>query len=472
MRWGTSVAFVVAAACTACSGGNGHPIDASHDGIPVGCGDGVRISPEQCDGTDLGSATCGTALAPGWIGVVSCTASCEINVANCSTPATTYNSETDSGKWSTFDLTTLFPGAKGFIGSAFDGRYMYFSPNSNGAADGIVAQYDTTQGGFGSSQSWKTFDVSTVDSNAKGFQGAAFDGRYLYLIPYNNGAIYSGTIARFDTQAAGGFGDAGSWLTFDISTVDPNARGYVRAAFDGRYLYLSPHYNGVYHGIVARYDTQGAGGFANASSWSTFDISTVNPGAKGFLGIDFDGRYVYFAPYYDGTVYDGLAVRYDTQNNDGFAASSSWATFDMQSIDPDAVGFRGMVFDGQYIYFAQYYDGVATMPVYNGIIMRYDTHQAFTSPARMAPVRHRRGRQPQRQGLHRRHVRRSLHLLRAVLRQPHLRRRRAALRHPGTVQRRRLVDDVRHPDRESRLALLPGCRVRRPVRLLRPELHG
>lgn len=362
----------------ACSGGSGHPTDATSDVvIPAGCGDGIKDGAEQCDKADLGGATCATAAAPGWVGVVSCTASCQFNVAGCNPPATTWNTLTDAGKWSTFDVSTLFPGAKGFSSSAFDGRYLYLVPNSNGAADGIVTRYDT-QGGFGSSGSWSTFDVSTVNASAKGFQGAAFDGRNVYFVPYNNGA-YDGVIARYDTQSAGGFGGSAAWSTFDIATLDPNARGFVRAAFDGRYLYLAPHYNGAYHGIAVRYDTQAD--FTQASSWSTFDVSTVNAAAKGFLGAVFDGHYVYLIPYYDGAAYDGLVMRYDPQAAGGFAAAASWTGFNVAGVNGNAVGFYAGTFDGRYLYLGQYYDGAATMPNYGGFTARYDTQANFASAA-------------------------------------------------------------------------------------------
>src|SRR5262245_51480414 len=51
------------------------------------------------------------------------------------------------------------------------------------AADAPVATYnDLTD-----PSKWAAFDVSTVNPKAKGFIGAGFDGRYLYLVPYNNG---------------------------------------------------------------------------------------------------------------------------------------------------------------------------------------------------------------------------------------------------------------------------------------------
>lgn len=45
------------------------------------CGDGVRNGGEQCDGSDLGGATC---LSQGFdMGSISCTASCTLNVSLC-----------------------------------------------------------------------------------------------------------------------------------------------------------------------------------------------------------------------------------------------------------------------------------------------------------------------------------------------------------------------------------------------------
>ena len=37
--------------------------------------------------------------------------------------------------------------------------------------------------------------------------------------------------------------------------LDPLCKGYIGAGFDGRYLYMIPYNNGVNHGRVARYET-------------------------------------------------------------------------------------------------------------------------------------------------------------------------------------------------------------------------
>lgn len=365
--------ILVLAACG--GGGTAKPPDARQPDAPPGCGDGVRVGVEQCDGTDLGSASCGTATAPGWVGVLSCTSLCQINVAGCNPPSTNWSTLTTAGSWSTFDVSTLYTGAKGFAGAVFDGRYVYFVPNNNGAPDGLVVRYDTTTG-IGLSTSWESFDISTLTPAAKGFIGGAFDGRYVYFVPYNNTA-YHGTIARFDTQDSGGLTATTAWTTFDITTVNASAKGYVKASFDGRYLYLSPHYNGAYHGVTVRYDTQAS--FTDVASWTAFDISTVNARAVGFLGTAYDGRYVYYAPYYDGTAYDGVVARYDTQATGGFADKTSWSVFDAAGVNANAVGFYGITFDGKYIYLAQYYDGTLAVPAYGGFIVRYDTTASFTA---------------------------------------------------------------------------------------------
>ncbi|MCU0723802.1 MAG: DUF2341 domain-containing protein, partial [Planctomycetes bacterium] len=113
-----------------------------------------------------------------------------------------------------------------------------------------------------------------------GFFGAAFDGRYLYLVPEYDGAGPSGEVVRFDT--AGGFGRTSSWAAFDPSAqgVGVSPKGCRGALFDGRYVYFPPHDNGSPHGEVLRYDTTAA--FDAAASWSAYD-----PGAKG-LGVDPD----------------------------------------------------------------------------------------------------------------------------------------------------------------------------------------
>jgi len=63
-----------------------------------------------------------------------------------------------------------------------------------------VLRYDT-KADFKKAASWSAFDASSIGGLVtKGYKGGAFDGRYIYYVPYNNGAVFSGIALRFDTQ--------------------------------------------------------------------------------------------------------------------------------------------------------------------------------------------------------------------------------------------------------------------------------
>ncbi|MFI5299820.1 MAG: hypothetical protein ACHREM_17165, partial [Polyangiales bacterium] len=249
---------------------------------------------------------------------------------------------TATTSWSTFD--TALAGAVGFGGAAFDGRYVYLVPYSrpDGSVGSTIVRYDT-QAAFSTQTSWSAFDVSTVTAGAAGFVGAVFDGRFLYLVPYGQDTALDGFVARYDTK--GEFSASTSWATFDTGTVDANAKGFYGATFDGKYLYLSPYADafGSYSGHVTRYDTTAS--FSATSSWSVFDTSTANPRAKGYFGATFDGRYTYFVPYGGDGSTGGMVARYDTQSD--FATQTSWSFFDPSSL---GIGPQGALFDGRYVY--------------------------------------------------------------------------------------------------------------------------
>lgn len=114
------------------------------------------------------------------------------------------------------------------------------------------------------------------------------------------------------------------------------------ATFDGRYVYFAPSYQGV----AVRFDTHSA--FDSRASWSQFDTKTRPVGQVCFVGATFDGRYVYYLPLVNcspsgaGTP---LVTRYDTQRP--FDGASSWSTYN----DGNGwSGYCGGVFDGRYLY--------------------------------------------------------------------------------------------------------------------------
>jgi hypothetical protein len=92
---------------------------------------------------------------------------------------------------------------------------------------------------------------------------------------------------------------APQWLVYDAhATKGAAAERFTGTVFDGRYVYFVPNQ----HTLLLRYDAMGAG-FQDDTAWSTFDTKKVNAaGASQFCGGAFDGRYVYFVPWQDGVV--------------------------------------------------------------------------------------------------------------------------------------------------------------------------
>jgi hypothetical protein len=299
------------------------------------------------------------------------------------------------GAWATIDAKTTagLSGSGRFGGAVFDGRYVYFGANSNNptpsasVADQTFVRYDTT-GDFETASSWVQFDGSglpNLNPGGEEFLGGTFDGRYVYFASY-----FFTTVVIYDTQGA--FGSSSSWSTFDTSTLNPAEPDFGNIVFsgtifDGTYVYflgeIVARYNttmgidagasawesfnaqgipgasalawafGGYDGryvymvnaatdLVTRYDTQAT--FTSVSSWSTFDVSTAGGAAGGYNATDFDGRYLYFAP--NSTTF----AIYDTQAP--FGSASSWTTFDTSALTGAPTSFQTMLFDGQYLYVA------------------------------------------------------------------------------------------------------------------------
>ncbi|MEW5849266.1 MAG: LamG-like jellyroll fold domain-containing protein [Myxococcota bacterium] len=275
----------------------------------------------------------------------------------------------EATSWRAVDVNALLPGAHGFVGGVFDGRHVYFAPlfNNTGGLQGRVVRLDT-QGDFFSASAWELRDCASTDGlSTIGFEGAVFDGRYVYFVPFWDGAAIHGRVLRYDTH--GSFQSATSWAAYNAGAVDGLVTtGYVGAVFDGRYVYFVPFgSDSGTHGRVLRYDTQAE--FKAAGSWRAFAADTAlgAPTAAGYHGGFFDGRYVHFVPQrLNGTTPHGRLLRYDTRGD--FTQASSWSRLDMSTWNAGAVGYAGATFDGRYAYFAPY--AASDM---HGRVLRYDT---------------------------------------------------------------------------------------------------
>jgi hypothetical protein len=112
----------------------------------------------------------------------------------------------DDGAWATFSLTQLFAppdggttivGAlPGFVGAAYDGQRIFLAPAGQVAtSDGNVTPlqvvtYDTKQP-LTSAAAYTTFDPTALPGGARayGFEGAAFDGQYVYFVPHAGSVV-------------------------------------------------------------------------------------------------------------------------------------------------------------------------------------------------------------------------------------------------------------------------------------------
>jgi hypothetical protein len=257
-----------------------------------------------------------------------------------------------------------------FSGGVFDGRYIYFVPRTNSKC----ARYDT-QGDLSAAASWTGVDIpSLLGASFSVFRGGAFDGRYIYLVPQSPG---SGHLARYDTQAD--FATPGSWLGVNIPDLlsDPSAINFQGAYFDGRYIYFPQNHNSTTSSIVARFDSQGS--LASSGSWQEFNIQALAPNSQvggvgpNYAGGTFDGRYFYIFQF--GTLSAGspsVVFKFDTALS--FTSPASWLVFDLTSVSTTLSGMSGGFFDGRYVYSGSVFNG--TNP---GLVARYDSQLDFTS---------------------------------------------------------------------------------------------
>jgi len=261
-----------------------------------------------------------------------------------------------------------------YYGAVFDGRYVVFVPRDEGSGyHSRVLRYDTTKA-FKSPASWEAYDAGLPHSH----QSAAFDGRYIYFCPGYDGTTSknplslgegegSGKVLRLDTR--GDFKSPASYAVFDSKAVSPEAVCFDGAAYDGRYVYFAPLQNGV----VLRYDTQAP--FEDPRSWQCFDGRPL--GMKPCVGIVFDGRHLYFVAYGH-----SLMIRYDSRLE--FTDPSSWESYDAAHTNGlDTGGFDGGFFDGRYIVFVPWIRTVKEGEKKNrvhGNFLRYDTQGRFSDP--------------------------------------------------------------------------------------------
>jgi hypothetical protein len=194
---------------------------------------------------------------------------------------------TAAASWEAFDAGLM--NAKTCVGAVFDGRYVYYVPYGENS---VVARFDTT-GRFTDRASWSGFRYPPV-SKRNGYDGGAFDGRFVYFFPFwdplaPQGRQFHGVLLRLDTR--GNFESPASWTAYDAGlTSGLRTIGFNGGAFDGRFIYFAPWREDmgpggamdiVPHGRVLRYDTVGTS--------ASFSLRYADYGHNGGLGAALPG---------------------------------------------------------------------------------------------------------------------------------------------------------------------------------------
>lgn len=265
----------------------------------------------------------------------------------------------EQSSWQAFDCNT----GRSTQSLGFDGRYIYMCPGARsvkrkaddkrltdgtfavtGMADGevvissgLIVRFDT-QSEFKHPASYQQFNAETLGENVRDFDGAVFDGRYIYFVP-----LCFGRVLRYDTH--GDFESRENWQIHDAGRLGMTA--CVGGIFDGRYVYFVPYGECA---SVVRLDTTKE--FTHLESWSAYDIrQTPGLAVTGYDGAFFDGRHVYLIPYYQGDTVHGVMLRYDTSLP--FTSVASWVAHDAgRTGGLKTTGFNAGVSDGRYLYCA------------------------------------------------------------------------------------------------------------------------
>ena len=176
----------------------------------------------------------------------------------------------------------------GYDGVFSDGRFIYFAPYQNGEGwHGTVLRYDLTMP-FTSETAWALLDAKAVLGAFGGYVDGVVAGKLVCFAPHvRDGAILHGQVLCYDRDGDFSNGSSWYTYAFADSlecAADPTCEepvGYDGAAFDGRFIYYAPHSNSTgMHGEVLRYDALVSTGIPTTSEWglAVFALLTLTAG--------------------------------------------------------------------------------------------------------------------------------------------------------------------------------------------------
>jgi len=164
------------------------------------------------------------------------------------------------------DLQNIDPDLKGFASGFVGGRHGYLVPYSHGMRKffGKVVRFDLFDFSL---EKVEVLDLTGVNSELRGFLGGFSFDHYAFFVPYQNGRsdVNDRGRSQFSKVVRVDLNDfsPNSVIYVDVSTAyrknlpdtpDASLRGFNQGFVAGRFLYLIPHFNGIWFGKICRVD--------------------------------------------------------------------------------------------------------------------------------------------------------------------------------------------------------------------------
>ena len=249
------------------------------------------------------------------------------------------------------DLAEVDPELRGFSAGFALLAWAYFVPNYDGE------QHTSKVVRLSLDDFKKTEVLDLTKSSAThaaslrgfifGFHVSTLGQDWGYLIPdysCKTCDTAKGKLVRF------GLEDFSSVHVLDLAAKDPDLMGFSGGFNIGNFLFLVPNYNSVYYGKLVRVNLM-VQRFADAAV-EVRDLREHDGRLKGFWGGFQFSVYGYLVPFYNGTAYHGLVARVQLASQD--FSQSRVETFDLTTIDPDLVGFKGAFYQEENAFLVPY----------------------------------------------------------------------------------------------------------------------
>ena len=296
----------------------------------------------------------------------------------------------DRSSWQVFDGGKVGMGMN--VGAVFDGKYLYFCAYTHGNIVRFDTRGDFLDPAFWSSyNAEQTGGVATSGFDGGFFDGRfVYFQPFKYIGPIGPGkreVKFHSHYLRYDPSKP--FDDEAAWQAYDASRTDElHSVGYNGGAFDGRYFYAAPWQQGrdpqqegqfITHGIVLRCDTLGENGSFSlryCDYGHNGGLNAAVPGPSFVVNTENGALYVAShkalkpGKHHIAGVYDGKTVKLYVDGE--LAASQSGSGRIVASSEPVAIGHihKGLgAFEGK-IARAQIFDVAKT---------KAELDQAYTS---------------------------------------------------------------------------------------------